>query len=417
MSPIVLIPTATSRSSARGPTPGRRRIGNGARNAASCPGRTTVSPPGLRRSDATFATTFERRDAERAREPRPRAHDRAHRLRERARVVEDRRDLAEVEVPLVDPRLLDRRDDLADRRPDLARVVLVERVPRPDEDGLRAAATAPRRTTSRSGSRSRGRRSSRSRRRRGRAGRRRRPAARVRSVGILQLLDRCEERVEIEMRDDHGPSRVRPRPAARLGRSIHMRKCALVLFVLVLAGCGAQKRPRRRACPCREGAALHRRRAAAARLGANGLRRRRAVRRGRIPPARRRRSLRASARRTSTTIPPSSASSARSCGATARRAGTAYSCRRSRTARRRSSASRALRVETVSTRIVVDVSERRLTLYRDGEAGAQRDRRRRLAVDPDADRPLLRQPASRARPTPAARSARARSGSPRSRTS
>ena len=34
-------------------------IGNGARNAASRPGRTTVSPPGLRRSDATFATTFD----------------------------------------------------------------------------------------------------------------------------------------------------------------------------------------------------------------------------------------------------------------------------------------------------------------------------------------------------------------------
>ena len=59
MSPIVSIPSRTRRSSARGPTPGRIRIGNGARNAASRPGRTTVSPPGLRRSDATFATTFE----------------------------------------------------------------------------------------------------------------------------------------------------------------------------------------------------------------------------------------------------------------------------------------------------------------------------------------------------------------------
>ena len=59
MAPIVSIPSRTSRSSARGPTPGRIRIGNGARNAASRPGRTTVSPPGLRRSEATFATTFD----------------------------------------------------------------------------------------------------------------------------------------------------------------------------------------------------------------------------------------------------------------------------------------------------------------------------------------------------------------------
>ena len=59
ISPIVLMPSATRRSSARGPTPGRSRIGNGARNAASRPGRTAVSPAGLRRSEATFATTFD----------------------------------------------------------------------------------------------------------------------------------------------------------------------------------------------------------------------------------------------------------------------------------------------------------------------------------------------------------------------
>jgi hypothetical protein len=34
-------------------------MSNGARNAASRPGRTIVIPPGLRRSLATFATTFE----------------------------------------------------------------------------------------------------------------------------------------------------------------------------------------------------------------------------------------------------------------------------------------------------------------------------------------------------------------------
>ena len=49
------------------------------------------------------------RDAERAREPGAGAHDGLDRLGERPRVVEHRRHLAEVEVALVDPRLLDRR--------------------------------------------------------------------------------------------------------------------------------------------------------------------------------------------------------------------------------------------------------------------------------------------------------------------
>ena len=129
-----------SRSSARGPTPGRSRIGNGARNAASRPGRTTVSPPGLRRSEATFATTFDVATPS-EHESRVRARTTACTASASARASSnDGRDLAEVEVALVDPRLLDRRDDLADRRPDLARVVLVERVPRADEHGLRTAA-------------------------------------------------------------------------------------------------------------------------------------------------------------------------------------------------------------------------------------------------------------------------------------
>ena len=57
--PIVSRPAARSRASERGPTPGRRRTSNGARNDASRPGGTTVSPPGLRRSLAIFATTFD----------------------------------------------------------------------------------------------------------------------------------------------------------------------------------------------------------------------------------------------------------------------------------------------------------------------------------------------------------------------
>ena len=143
-SPIVSMPARASRSSARGPTPGRSRIGNGARNAASRPGRTAVRPPGLRRSDATFATTFEVATPSEQESRGARAHDRLHRLGERTRVVERGRDLAEVEVALVDPGLLDGGDDLADRRPDLPRVVPVERVPRAHEDacGQRRSASA-----------------------------------------------------------------------------------------------------------------------------------------------------------------------------------------------------------------------------------------------------------------------------------
>ena len=99
------------------------------------------------------------RHPERARELGAGPHDRLDRLCDRARVVERRRDLAEVEVALVDPRLLDRRHDFADRRPDLTRVVAVERVPWADEYGVRDSGGAPPRPTSRSGSRSPGPRS------------------------------------------------------------------------------------------------------------------------------------------------------------------------------------------------------------------------------------------------------------------
>ena len=42
-----------------GPTPGSLRTASGARYAASRPAGTTVSPPGLRRSLATLATTLQ----------------------------------------------------------------------------------------------------------------------------------------------------------------------------------------------------------------------------------------------------------------------------------------------------------------------------------------------------------------------
>ena len=76
------------------------------------------------------------RDAERARQPRPRPDDGAHGLGQGARVVERRRDLAEVEIALVDPRLFDGGYDLADDRPHLPRVLAVDRHARANEHGV-----------------------------------------------------------------------------------------------------------------------------------------------------------------------------------------------------------------------------------------------------------------------------------------
>jgi hypothetical protein len=56
--PTVSTPAARSRSSAFGPTPGSLRTSSGARKPASWPGTTTTSPPGLRASLPTFATTL-----------------------------------------------------------------------------------------------------------------------------------------------------------------------------------------------------------------------------------------------------------------------------------------------------------------------------------------------------------------------
>ena len=197
---------ASPRRAAR--RPGSTRIGNGARNAASRPGPDDREPARLAPVGGDLRHHLRGRDAERAREPRPRLHDGPHGLGERARVVEGRRDLAEVEVALVDPGLLDGRHDLAHDRPDLARVLAVERAARADEDGLRAAperlgarhrrddAEAPRDVV------------------RGRD-----DAAAVRvaadderhppQLRVLELLDGGEERVQVEVRDDHASSVVR----------------------------------------------------------------------------------------------------------------------------------------------------------------------------------------------------------------
>ena len=149
-----------------------------------------------------------RRDPERAREVRRGANSRLNRLRVLARLEERLRDLADVEVPLVEPGSLHGGNDSAHSLPHVLRVLAVERVAGTHEDGLRAA---PERLG---------------------ATHRRANAELPRDVvrrrddtpsvwvapdyerlrpegGILELLDGCKEGIQVEMADDHGQE---PRP-------------------------------------------------------------------------------------------------------------------------------------------------------------------------------------------------------------
>ena len=202
MSPIVSIPSRTSRSSARGPTPGRIRIGKRREERRLAAGADDRQPAGLAPVGGHLRDDLRRRDAERARELCARPHDRLDRLGDRARVVERR--------------ARPRRGRGSPRRsrpaPRSARSRGSSTRPHVSSRGRASAAGgrtrrggsggAPPRPTSPSGSRSPGRRSCTSRRLPGRAGRRRRSAA----LGVrlvLQLLDGGEERVQVEVRDDH----------------------------------------------------------------------------------------------------------------------------------------------------------------------------------------------------------------------
>ncbi len=163
------------------PRAARRRGGDapasGARNARLGSRRHDGHAARLASVGGDLADDLRRPDAERAGQARRPADGGLNGRRDRACASEVRRDRAEVEVALVDSRALDARDDLADRVPDDARVLTVERVPRAEEDGVRAASTAPRPRSSPSGFRTSSPRSSRSTPRRGRAGLRRRRAA------------------------------------------------------------------------------------------------------------------------------------------------------------------------------------------------------------------------------------------------
>ena len=175
--PTVSMPAWASRSALRGPTPGSLRTGSCARNRASSPGRTTVMPPGLRAVRRDLGYHLRRRHAERARQPRRPAHGGLHRLRELSRAQEVGRDLAEIEVALVDSRPLHRRDDglrRSPRRLASTRGRANAGAARTRREGT-GAALRPR--SSRNGCRTRVRRSWRWRRRRVRGDRRRRSAA------------------------------------------------------------------------------------------------------------------------------------------------------------------------------------------------------------------------------------------------
>ena len=91
--------------------------------------------PDVRRD---LADDLRGRDSQRARERRRGAHRKLHGLGEPARLTELADHAAEIEVALIEPRALDPRDRLTDRRPDGVRVLAVERVPRPHEHDLRA---------------------------------------------------------------------------------------------------------------------------------------------------------------------------------------------------------------------------------------------------------------------------------------
>src|SRR5207244_6882629 len=169
------------------------------------PRRDDGQPAGLPQVARDLGDDLRRRDAERAREARRRAHGRLHGRGDRSRAQQVRRDLADVEVALVEPGALDGRYHAAHALPDGARILAVQRVARADEHHVRTAAqrlgTAHRRVNSEDACL---------------VVRGRDDAAAVwiaadderlcPELRVLELLDRSEERVEVEVRDDHTPS-------------------------------------------------------------------------------------------------------------------------------------------------------------------------------------------------------------------
>ena len=158
-------------------------------------------PAGFRRSEAILHTTFDvPTPSEHVRLVRPRTAVWIADATARAR-VKSRATVAEVEVALVDSRPLDARDDLGHGVPDDARVLAVERVPRAEENRRRAPperlCRAHRRVDAELARRVVGRRHDPTPVRV--AADDEGPLAQLRA---LELLDRGEECVEIEVRED-----------------------------------------------------------------------------------------------------------------------------------------------------------------------------------------------------------------------
>ena len=203
-SPIVATPKSRSAAAVCGPTPHRREIGSGARKAASSPGGTTTRPSGFRRSEAILATSLVAAtptDAVSSQLALDRVLDPAG---DRRAVPEQGARRRDVEERLVDrDRLHERREPPEDRH-HLAADALVRAAVHRHEDAVRAE--PPRRPDGH-----RGVDPELPRLVRGRAHDpavvrpahpdRDRPAAQLR---VVALLDRREERVEVDVEDRPG---------------------------------------------------------------------------------------------------------------------------------------------------------------------------------------------------------------------
>jgi lipoprotein-anchoring transpeptidase ErfK/SrfK len=211
-----------ARPDARQEPDGKRRQEGGLASRAD-----NRQPAGLAPIGCDLRDDLGRCDAERAREVGSRAHDRADTLGDGPSVVEIGSDFLEVEVPLVDADLLHGGNDLADERPHFAGVISVQGMPRTNEGGMRA-------TTQRFGARHRGvdpiaasdvvRGCDDAAAVRVAADDERHGAVRR----LLQLLDRGKERIEVEVRNDH------------------LRKGTVAVGLLALtvlaAGCGSERK-------------------------------------------------------------------------------------------------------------------------------------------------------------------------------
>ena len=164
--------------------------------------RNDGDPAGLAPVARDLRDDLAARDPERARQVRRASHGGLDRLGESPGREEVGRLVAQVEVALVDPGLLDDRRDLADRRPDAPRELAVAVVARTDEHRARAA--APRLRAAHRGVDAEAARDV----VRGRDD----PAAlrvaaddeRLRAQArVVEFLDGGEEGIQVDVRDDH----------------------------------------------------------------------------------------------------------------------------------------------------------------------------------------------------------------------